>query len=137
MARVVIMAVVLEGRSKSEVAREYGVSRRWVEKLVARYLIEGVAAFEPHSRRPHTSPGRIEAPVEETIVGLRKELGAAGAISTRGTRRSGLRRPRRATPTNGRLALARAGQLSPTGPSRVLHLAAGVRSGPGSVPPGE
>lgn len=29
MARVVITAVVLEGRSKSEVAREYGVSRGW------------------------------------------------------------------------------------------------------------
>ncbi len=31
MARVVIMAVVLEGRSKSEVAHDYGVSRRWVQ----------------------------------------------------------------------------------------------------------
>ena len=44
MARVVITAVVLEGRSKSEVARDYGVSRRWVEVLVARYLAEGGAA---------------------------------------------------------------------------------------------
>ena len=37
MARVVITAVVLEGRPKSEVARGYGVSRRWVQILVARY----------------------------------------------------------------------------------------------------
>jgi transposase len=36
MARVVIMAVVAEGRSKSAVARDYGVSRRWVQILVAR-----------------------------------------------------------------------------------------------------
>jgi transposase len=43
MARVVIMAVVLEGRSKREVARDYGVSRRWVQTLVARYLSEGGA----------------------------------------------------------------------------------------------
>ena len=56
MARVVITAVVLEGRSKSEVARDYGVSRRWVQNLVARYLAEGDAAFEPRSRRPLTQP---------------------------------------------------------------------------------
>jgi transposase len=50
MARVVITAVVLEGRPKSAGARDYGVSRRWVQKLVARYLAEGEAAFEPRSR---------------------------------------------------------------------------------------
>ena len=37
LARLVITAVVVEGRTKSEVARDYGVSRRWVQKLVARY----------------------------------------------------------------------------------------------------
>jgi transposase len=42
MVRVVITAVVLEGRSKSAVARDYGVSRRWVQILVARYLAERV-----------------------------------------------------------------------------------------------
>ena len=29
MAQLVVTAVLVEGRSKSEVAREYGVSRRW------------------------------------------------------------------------------------------------------------
>jgi len=33
MARVVITAVVVEGRARSEVARDYGVSRRWVQPL--------------------------------------------------------------------------------------------------------
>jgi transposase len=47
MARVVIMAVVVEGRSKSEVARDYGLSRQWVQTLVRRYQLEGEAAFEP------------------------------------------------------------------------------------------
>jgi Winged helix-turn helix len=63
MARVVIMAVVLEGRPKSAVARDYGVSRRWVQILVARYLAEGEAAFEPRSRRPHASPQRTSQEV--------------------------------------------------------------------------
>ena len=78
MARVVITAVVLEGRPKSVVARDYGVSRRWVQKLTARYLAEGDAAFGPRSRRPHTSPQRTSQAVEDAIVALRKELSGAG-----------------------------------------------------------
>jgi transposase-like protein len=60
-ARVVIIAVVVEGRSQAEVARAYGVSKGWVSKLVARYRAEGQAAFEPRSRRPKTSPNAIDA----------------------------------------------------------------------------
>ena len=78
MARVVITAVVLEGRSKSAVARDYGVSRRWVQKLVARYLAEGEAAFEPRSRRPRASPQRTSQATEDTVVALRKNLTEAG-----------------------------------------------------------
>jgi len=78
MARVVITAVVLEGRSKSGAARDYGVSRRWVQTLVARYLADGEAAYEPRSRRPHRSPSRIGADVEDAIVALRKQRTEAG-----------------------------------------------------------
>jgi transposase InsO family protein len=78
MARVVITAVVVEGRSRSAVARDYGVSRRWVQKLVARHAVEGEAAFEPHSRRPHSNPRRIAEATEDAIVALRKQLSEAG-----------------------------------------------------------
>jgi transposase InsO family protein len=78
MARVVITAVVLEGRSKSAVARDYGVSRRWVQTLAARYLAEGDSAFEPRSRRPHNSPRRTSQAAEDAIVALRKGLTEAG-----------------------------------------------------------
>jgi transposase InsO family protein len=78
MARVVILAVVVEGRGKSEVARDYGLSRRWVQTLVARYQAEGQAAFEPRSRRPHSSPCRTAGPVEDAILALRKELAGHG-----------------------------------------------------------
>ena len=78
MARVVITAVVLEGRSESAVARDYGVSRRWVQKLTARYAAEGQAAFGPRSRRPHTSPQRTSQATEDAIVALRKELTGSG-----------------------------------------------------------
>jgi transposase len=78
MARVVITAVVVEGRSKSEVARDYGLSRRWVQKLVARYTIEGEVAFRPRSRRPHTNPTKTAIEVEDLIVAIRKRLAEHG-----------------------------------------------------------
>jgi transposase InsO family protein len=78
MSRVVVTAVVVEGRSKSAVARDYGVSRRWVQILVARYLAEGDAAFEPRSRRPRSSPRQTSQAVEDAIVAWRKQLTEAG-----------------------------------------------------------
>ncbi|KQH76235.1 hypothetical protein AO501_09480 [Mycobacterium gordonae] len=60
-ALLVITAVVVEGRSQSEVAREYGVSQGWISKLVARYRLEGEATFQPCSRRPRTSPTRYSS----------------------------------------------------------------------------
>jgi transposase InsO family protein len=73
-ARLVITAVVVEGRPAGEVARCYGVSRSWVYELVARYRVEGERAFEPRSRRPRTSPRALSAPTVELITGLRYEL---------------------------------------------------------------
>jgi hypothetical protein len=64
MARLVVTAVVGEGRSKSEVARDYGVSRRWVQILVQRFVADGEAGLEPRSRRPHRSPQRISEALE-------------------------------------------------------------------------
>jgi transposase InsO family protein len=77
-ARLVITAVVIEGRSQSEVAREYGVSQGWVSRLVARYRMEGEDAFEPRSRRPHTSPTRLPQPTIDLIVTLRNDLLSKG-----------------------------------------------------------
>jgi transposase len=61
MAQLVVTAVLVEGRPKAEVARDYGVSRRWVITLVQRFLAEGDAGLVPRSRRPHRSPGRTVA----------------------------------------------------------------------------
>jgi transposase len=77
-ARLVITAVVTEGRSQGEVARAYGVSQGWVSRLVARYRAEGEAAFEPRSRRPGNSPMAISDAAAELIVRLRKDLAGGG-----------------------------------------------------------
>ena len=78
MPQLVVTAVLVERRSKSEVAREYGVSRRWVITLVQRYLAEGEAGLQTRSRRPLTSPGRTARHLENEIVALRKELDREG-----------------------------------------------------------
>lgn len=77
-AQLVITAVVLEGRSKSDVARDYEISRQWVHQLVTRYKTDGAAALEPRSRRPYTNARAISAELEERIVRLRKTLDKAG-----------------------------------------------------------
>ena len=73
-ARLVITAVILEGRQQGEVARTYGVSPGWVSKLLKRYRDEGDAAFHPRSRRPNTSPRALPAATVELITTTRTQL---------------------------------------------------------------
>jgi transposase InsO family protein len=78
LAELVIVSVKVEGRSKSEVARDYKISRYWVQQLVRRYEAEGEAAFAPRSRRPHTNPRAISLDLEDQIIRLRKNLSKQG-----------------------------------------------------------
>ena len=73
-ARLVITAVVVEGRPVGAVAKDYRVARSWVYELVARYRAEGAAAFEPRSRRPKTSPRALPDATVELIIGCRRDL---------------------------------------------------------------
>jgi transposase InsO family protein len=74
MARLVVTAVRVEGRSISAVARDYQVSRRWIHELLRRYDTEGEPGLQPRSRRPHASPQRTPDSVQDEIVALRKTL---------------------------------------------------------------
>ena len=74
MATYLVTAVLVEGRSVREVARDHGVSKTWVYELVARYKESGEAGLVARSRRPHTSPLKISAYFEDEIVRVRKEL---------------------------------------------------------------
>ena len=76
--RIIVSSVVLEGRSKSEVARDYGVTYRWVHTLVGRYLTGGWDAIEPRSRRPRGNPKTTPAQLEAEIVQLRQQLSRDG-----------------------------------------------------------
>jgi len=74
LARYVVDAVVLEGRSYREVAAAHGVSKSYVGKLVGRFREGGYEAIAPRSRAPRTIPHRTPGSLEDEIVALRKEL---------------------------------------------------------------
>jgi len=78
LARYVVDAVVLEGRSYREVARAHGVSKSYVGKLVGRFRSDGYPAIEPRSKAPRTIPHRTPDQLEDEIVALRKELTELG-----------------------------------------------------------
>ena len=78
LGRYLVEAHLLEGRSVAELARDHGVHRSWLYKLLARYSQEGPDGLEVRSRRPLSSPTRITDRYEDEIVALRKELSDLG-----------------------------------------------------------
>ena len=78
LGRYVVDAVVLEGRSPSELAKAHKISRSWIYELLGRYRAGGYAALEPRSRRPRSCPHQVAPKVERAILKLRRELAAAG-----------------------------------------------------------
>jgi transposase InsO family protein len=78
MARYVVDAVVLEGRSAREVARAHGISKSWIYELIERYRSGGYEALQPRSRRPRSCKQRTSGAVVAEIVKLRGELLSQG-----------------------------------------------------------
>ncbi len=78
MARYVVDAVVLEGRSPREVARAHGISKSWIYELITRYRAGGYDALEPRCRRPHSCSHETPVEIVEAIVALRRQLAAEG-----------------------------------------------------------
>ena len=115
-ARLVITAVIVEGRSQADVARDYRVSKGWVSKLVARYRAEGDSAFEPRSRRPHSSPNATPATTIELITSERQRLIAQGVDAGPDTIRWHLEHAHHVKVSYSTIAraLTRAGLVTPT-----------------------
>jgi transposase InsO family protein len=61
-----------------QVCEEAGISRQTFYKYVARCRADGLAGFEPRSRRPLTCPQAVAAEVEDAVIGWRKQLSDAG-----------------------------------------------------------
>ena len=78
LGRYMVDAVVLEGRSPTELARQHGLSRSWIYQLVARFREGGYPALEPRSRRPRSCSRQVDAETQAAILRLRQGLLDAG-----------------------------------------------------------
>jgi len=100
--RVIVLSIIESGLRPADAARRYGVSRRWVEILLARYRTGGLDALEPRSRAPRHHPNATPADLVTRVLELRHELATTGqdagamTISMR-LEREGLASPSRAT----------------------------------------
>jgi putative transposase len=62
---------------------EFGISRKTGYKIFDRYKGDGVSAFTDRSRRPYRQANRLPAPIEATIVRLKREYPGWGAPKIR------------------------------------------------------
>src|SRR4051794_5692251 len=76
--RVVVLKIIAGQLTVSAASAEYGLSRPYLHKLLARYREEGLDGLEPRSRAPLTSPQRVTSRVRERIIVLRGALTAEG-----------------------------------------------------------
>lgn len=67
-----VMAVLADGRSVSEVAGQWGVSRQSVHAWLRRYEEAGLAGLEPRSTRPSWCPHQMSGVVEARILEMRR-----------------------------------------------------------------
>jgi putative transposase len=81
--RLRFVALLLDGEPMTEMCREFGISRKTGYKIFDRYKDCGVAAFTDRSRRPYRQANRLPAPIEATIVRLKREYPGWGAPKIR------------------------------------------------------
>jgi len=77
-SQVIILSLIHEGLTPTRAAERFGVSRRHVHYLLARYKAGGLEAFEPRSRRPTSNPRALNSEVRAEIITLRQQLTRGG-----------------------------------------------------------
>jgi putative transposase len=81
--RLRFVARLLEGEKMAPLCEEFGISRKTGYKIYDRYKDCGVGAFNDRSRRPHRQANRLPAPIEATIVRLKRDYPGWGAPKIR------------------------------------------------------
>src|SRR5437763_671851 len=81
--RLRFVARLLEGEKMAPLCAEFGISRKTGYKIFDRYKDTGVTAFTDRSRRPYRQANRLPAPIEATIVRLKREYPGWGAPTIR------------------------------------------------------
>src|SRR5437763_15738472 len=67
-----VLAVIGDGRTVSEVATDWGVSRRTMHRWLLRYEGDGLEGLNNRSHRPAQSPDQIPAAVEALAREMRR-----------------------------------------------------------------
>ena len=67
-----VLAVIADGRTVTEVAKDWGVSRQTMHGWLARYEEEGLEGLTNRSHRPAHSPHRIPAVLEAMVLEMRR-----------------------------------------------------------------
>jgi transposase InsO family protein len=67
-----VLAVLSDGRSVSEVAGQWGVSRQSLHTWLRRYEDFGLGGLEPRSRRPVSCPHQMSGVLEAQILEMRR-----------------------------------------------------------------
>jgi putative transposase len=81
--RLRFVARLLEGEKMAPLCAEFGISRKTGYKIFERYKDNGITAFTDRSRRPYRQANRLPAPIEATIVRLKREYPGWGAPKIR------------------------------------------------------
>src|SRR3954463_1173792 len=81
--RLRFVARLLEGEKMAPLCAEFGISRKTGYKIFDRYKDCGLTAFTDRSRRPYRQANRLPAPIEATIVRLKREYPGWGAPKIR------------------------------------------------------
>ncbi len=78
-----LLARLLEGEKMAPLCAAFGMSRKTGYKIFERYKDCGIGAFTDRSRRPYRQANRLPAPIEATIVRLKREYPGWGAPKIR------------------------------------------------------
>jgi len=81
--RLRFVARLLEGEKMAPLCAEFGISRKTGYKIFDRYKDCGLTALTDRSRRPYRQANRLPAPIEATIVRLKREYPGWGAPKIR------------------------------------------------------
>ena len=81
--RLRFVARLLDGEKMAPLCAEFGISRKTGYKIYDRYKDCGLEALTDRSRRPYRQANRLPAPIEATIVRLKREYPGWGAPKIR------------------------------------------------------
>jgi transposase InsO family protein len=77
-SQVIVLTLIHSGLTPTQAALRFGLSRRHIHRLLARFKAGGLEALEPRSRRAKSNPRAITQEIRYEIIRLRTHLLAQG-----------------------------------------------------------